>query len=259
MGAGWILLTAPDTRATSDETGNRDVFLEDATGSRIPSRTEDLEVDESAGVEAAAADLFNDVVHTVAENCGQERLRVRWTLSQSMRERLVAEPSVRVELVPGDPCSDQVVARVVYGEGLQTGRLLVTGAVEVHGDGYRLARALRKGEVLEAQDVELVPGWFPPGVNRVEPPEGLVPLRPLSAGAWLHEDDLGPAPFVRRGETVAVVYSAPGLQLHTVGLARKDGWMGDRVSVRVEGARHDCVAMVESPGRVRVESKRSGS
>ncbi len=122
------------------------------------------------------------------------------------------------------------------------------------GEYYAAPRALRSGAVLGREDLLLLSGWHP--VDALTPRDALeamlfVPAG-LASGAAIRARDLKSAPFVRRATAVSICYSAPGISLKGRGLVRADGWLGDRVKVRMEGALRDCEADVTAPGEVTV-------
>ncbi|MEZ4649071.1 MAG: flagellar basal body P-ring formation chaperone FlgA [Candidatus Eisenbacteria bacterium] len=188
--------------------------------------------------------------------CGHADLRVDWSMTESMRARLGSMVNAAVLRVQGDGCSDRVVVQVSGADGRSTNRYLVSGDVEIWGHGLRAARTLRPGTLLAFDDVTEGEDWFPPSACResIESVEGSYLLRGIAAGKVLGRDDLSSPPLVRRGETVRVVYRGPGLELRTLGTVRKDGWLGDRLEVRADGAQHDCTGVVSGPDVIEVES-----
>jgi flagella basal body P-ring formation protein FlgA len=133
--------------------------------------------------------------------------------------------------------------------------MLLPGALRVLGMAHRAQRTLRAGTVLRAEDAETVRDWVPPSALCDREIEGTFLVNGVGSGRWLPCADLREPPLVRRGEELVVVYRAPGLELRGRGVARKDGWMGERLSVRVGGAERDCQAEVIGPGAVQVGAR----
>ena len=188
--------------------------------------------------------------------CGHIDLRVDWSITESMQVRLASLIDAEVTRVQGDGCSDRVVVQVSGGDGKSTNRYLVSGDVEIWGSGLRAARTLRPGTLLSFEDVTEGEGWFPPSAygEPITSAEGSYLVRGVAAGKVISKGDLSAPPLVRRGETVRVIYRGPGLELRTLGTVRKDGWMGDRLEVRADGAKHDCTGIVSGPDVVEVDS-----
>ena len=190
-------------------------------------------------------------------SCETPDLRIAWSLSETVAARLAATPKAEVIRVQGDGCSDRVVVQVALGEGAATSRYLLSGDVEVWGQGLRANRTLRAGTLLTSEDVAEGEGWFPPSAFHgiALDVEGAHVVHAIPSGHVVTEEDIGPPPLVRRGETIRVIYRARGLELRTLGTARRDGWMGDRLAVRATGAQHDCTGIVAGPDVVEVDSE----
>jgi flagella basal body P-ring formation protein FlgA len=200
---------------------------------------------------------LSGVLEEVRLSCDTPDLRIAWSLSETVAARLAAHPNAEAVRAQGDGCSDRVVVQVVLTEGTATNRYLLSGDVEVLGLGLRAVRTLRAGTLLTAEDVVEGEGWFPPSAFHGAAPdvEGAHVIRAIPAGQVIAGEDIGPPPLVRRGETIRVVYRARGLELRTLGTARRDGWMGDRLAVRATGAQHDCTGIVAGPDIVEVDSE----
>ncbi len=199
------------------------------------------------------------VVEDLRALCGCDTLRVDWRgLDRIWRAAQALDSlSISSPLPSRDP--DRKVDRIVVRlRGLRSGRpveVMLPGDVFCLDSVHRTRRSLRRGEIVGATDTELVRGWFSPSAvwRGKESVEGLHVLNSVSIGTPLASSDLGPAPWVRRGETLRVVYSASSLHLEVRGVARADGWEGDRIRLRVDGGGRDCEGVVVGPGLVRVQ------
>ncbi len=202
--------------------------------------------------------LLAPVMEDLRVLCGCDTLKVDWRgLDRIWRtaERLDSL-SIASPLPSSEPerQTDRIVVRL---RGLRAGgavELLLTGDVLCLDSVHVSRRSLRRGGIIGPGDTELVRGWFPPSAagQERECVEGLHLLNSVSARTPLGRSDLGPAPWVRRGGSLRVVYAAAALHLEVRGVARADGWEGDRIRLRIDGGGRDCEGLVIGPGLVRV-------
>jgi len=148
-------------------------------------------------------------------------------------------------------------ALVVRLRGRERGRtqeLLLSGDERCRAAGWIVRHALRAQVVLRDGDVEQVTDWLPPAAARAGrvPAAGRYTRRAYTRGEWISEADLGDPPLVRRGEALRVLYASTGFHLQGIGVARADGWEGDLVVARLEGATRDCRGIVTGPGQIEV-------
>ena len=80
--------------------------------------------------------------------------------------------------------------------------------------------------------------------------------RRLLAGRPVRQGDVQAPRLVRRGETVEVVYRAPGIELVTMARALEDGSRGSRVGVSNLDSGQRLSGLVTGPGRVTVGGPR---
>ncbi len=80
--------------------------------------------------------------------------------------------------------------------------------------------------------------------------------RRLLAGRPVRQGDVQAPRLVRRGETVEVVYRAPGIELVTMARALEDGSRGSRVDVSNLDSGQRLAGLVTGPGRVTVGGPR---
>ena len=181
-------------------------------------------------------------------------LKVDWTLGASLARELAGLEGAQAESTTPLPaeCPDRVVVRL---QGSREGRpvdLMIPGHLLVSGYANRALRTLAAGSLLEPGDLESVQSWAPPSAICGEATLGRFLFKAVAAGQWIPCASLREPPSVRRNQELVVLYRAPGLELRGRGIARKDGWPGEEIAVRVAGADRDCRAEVLGPGTVQV-------
>lgn len=83
--------------------------------------------------------------------------------------------------------------------------------------------------------------------------DGLWLNQATRSGAPLLKRQLQPEPLVQRNGVVDVVVQGPGLRLQTQGKVMRQGQLGERVPVLVDGAESSLMAVVSGKGEVHVE------
>lgn len=76
--------------------------------------------------------------------------------------------------------------------------------------------------------------------------------RPLRSGLLLEEGDIEPVPEVCEGSRVQVSLQTENILLTVVGIARRDGWLGDEIPVQNVNGSKVFTALVTGPSRLEV-------
>lgn len=181
-------------------------------------------------------------------------------LVDSVARRLGVDPAaVALEplRLPAGRDLDPAVAPTLKGSGTgglwlvelsdtQGGRFAVQMRAGVRETVAVAARALARGQVLAAADIE----WSENvrfGGRPTEPPQvGWEVARAVDAGERLRAPVVRPAPVVRSGEPVTVVWSSERVRLSLDGVALATAGVGDAVTVRLSTGRR--VRGVAAPG-----------
>ena len=105
------------------------------------------------------------------------------------------------------------------------------------------ARRIGAGREVGPGDLLSQRGWNPPAALASGDPgeKARYTRRSLAAGERVAARDLLDPPLVRRGQPFRVLYLAGGLRLEGQAIARRDGWVGDRLSLRLIGAKKELV------------------
>jgi flagellar basal body P-ring formation protein FlgA len=159
----------------------------------------------------------------------------------------VSAPPVASEL-SFDPRSRRLSATVWVGTSStdRNAAVRVTGTAVDLVEVAVLARGLDRGETVRPGDVN-VERRPRDGV----PVPGRVARRSLSAGTLVRSGDLARPDVVAKGDTVTVLYEAPGMTLSLRGKASEAGALGDTISI-LGASKKILQAVVTGPGRVSV-------
>jgi flagella basal body P-ring formation protein FlgA len=144
----------------------------------------------------------------------------------------------------------------IAAEGMPTQRVRLAGRVVATMPMLIATRRMRAGETVRANDVRVV--RVPAARLRAgaaQAPDAAVGQtlrRPAAADQPLLLADLSSPPAVERGQTVTMLYEAPGMTLTAQGRAMETAPRGAAVAVMNLGSRVVVQAEAIGPGRVRV-------
>jgi flagella basal body P-ring formation protein FlgA len=117
------------------------------------------------------------------------------------------------------------------------------------------ARDILRGEVIGESDLTFaqVPAAALPSttVTKFEVLTGMQTRRTLRAGEIIRPDDIRRPVVVTKGQTVTMLFSAPGVELAAMGRAMSEGGVGDTVTVQNSVSFRMVNATVTGPGAVR--------
>ncbi|NJO55112.1 MAG: flagellar basal body P-ring formation protein FlgA [Rhodospirillales bacterium] len=173
----------------------------------------------------------------------------------SRRHYRSPESSLKIHAITTDPAGRRfsaVLAVVTPGEPEQT--MTITGRLRHSVEVPVLRRQVRAGEVIDDQNIQ----WasLPSrqvSTNAVREPSELVgqsARRTLNSGAPILISDLQRATLISKGQRVAVLVQAPGMQLSAQGVALEEGAQGDSVRVVNERSEITLQGIVRGDGTV---------
>ncbi len=151
----------------------------------------------------------------------------------------------------------RATVRVTCGGGTASWAVTVPAALFSELPVVVAQRALSMGSVVTAEDVKMAVRRFP-GTARccATAPEqvvGRLVRRSLMADQVLPLDAIEEAPAVRRGETVTVLASLPGVEIRASGVALSDAKAGETLRIRHSTSLKVFQARADTPGVVRVD------
>ena len=123
-----------------------------------------------------------------------------------------------------------------------------------------LARAMPRGDTIEAQDVIWMDAPANSPRDALADPDALIgktAKRALTANTALRAADVMDTPAVRRGEPVTLLFEAGGMRLSVRGRAMSDGVVGAMIKVLNPQSNKTLDAIVDSPGIARVMASHS--
>ena len=90
-------------------------------------------------------------------------------------------------------------------------------------------------------------------VTKFEALTGMQTRRMLRAGQSIRPDDVRRPVVVTKGQTVTMIFSAPGVELAATGRAMSEGGVGDTVTIQNPASYRMISATVTAPGTVRAD------
>lgn len=121
------------------------------------------------------------------------------------------------------------------------------------------ARVINYGQEITPRDIRMEERPFRKlddlGVTEASAAIGAESRRALRPGDMLRPRDLQSKPLVRRNELVTVWSRAGGVVVHSTARAMRQGWLGDVIELRAEGAESRFMGQVSGPGTVTVSEQ----
>lgn len=170
----------------------------------------------------------------------------------------VAKGRIDHQLIPAKPSiiGSQRVALLTRVDGQIASNQSIRIEVEALADIVVCAGTLRRGEILNAADVEL----RYQDISRVKDPIfsleeviGKRLKRSVRLGEPLQQMQVEFPPVIKRGERVTIQVESQGLMLSATGEAKQDGQVGETIQVMNSNSHKDILCQVVAPGLVKVE------
>lgn len=132
-----------------------------------------------------------------------------------------------------------------------------TATIRVYRRVYVANRLLNRHSILNPEDVRLEMREVS-GLNR-QYFNAMVDIlerrtrRVISAGSIITSDMIETPPLIRRGDRIQLTLVYGNMKVTTMGFARKDGWLGDKIRVRNPKNRSEIVGRVVNSKQVEVQ------
>lgn len=164
---------------------------------------------------------------------------------------------LRVEVIPSVA---QVVGSrhftLIYKvDGRTVKNLSVSGKLEVLADVVVAQRNLRRGEIIDRQDVALASL----DISKIKQPLfyindviGKKVIRNIRSAQVVQEKNIDFPPLVKKGAFVKIIARRGGLLLTATGIAKQDGKLDDAIRVRNSASQKDITAKVVGADQVEV-------
>lgn len=172
----------------------------------------------------------------------------------------VAPSGARLRVIPGSP-EDALGRRpftvILEIAGQEHGRLAVTAEVSVLARVVTATRTLRPDEVLEPDDVAVMPVRLRTArhdfLADLDEAIGKRVIKPVSAGAPIRRSALAEPYSVKKGDRVTIEAKRGGLTIQTAGVTKSAGKIGQIVAVTNQDSGREIRARVVGPGLVQVD------
>jgi flagella basal body P-ring formation protein FlgA len=153
---------------------------------------------------------------------------------------VLAGPAILAVSTPATPAFGQTLAALHTQAGV---RIVVP------------VRDIARGEVIADSDLTTTQvggsALMAGVVTSMDALTGMQARRVLRAGEGLRPDDVRRPVVVSKGQTVTMMFSAPGVELTAMGRAMSEGGVGDMVTVQNPASFRMITATVTAPGTVR--------
>ena len=166
---------------------------------------------------------------------------------------------LRLELIPqawAKPGGIKIFKFELYEKGRLKRRFIVQARVRTFDSVFVAVRALRSGEIIsedmfrkEKIETTFLKGNYVKNFTKVS---GKRLRRFINAGDVLFYDSVEDIPLVRRGEKVRIEVVSRFVRVETTGVAKQDGWLGDKIKVFVNASRKTIEGEVSGKGTVRI-------
>jgi len=191
----------------------------------------------------------------VRERLGNDAWQIEADLNEAQLAALDGDKTV---VVTGGRYLDaeRVQFRVEVGEGVSRETWKVDASVTLPPMILVAARNLERGEILTAQDVELVRDekkrkTLEP-IGSIEDAIGKEVTRSVAKGQPVVAKGLRAMLMVERGQVVTVYSRCGGIQIRTTGRAKEEGGLGDLVPVEAIGSKETFHARVSGHQEVEI-------
>lgn len=195
------------------------------------------------------------ILDYVRERLGNDAWQIEADLNEA---QLAALEDDKVVLVTGGRYLDaeRVQFRVEVGEGESRETWKVDASVTLPPMILVAARNLERGEILTAQDVELVreekKRRTQEPIGSIEDAIGKEVTRSVGKGQPVVAKGLRAMLMVERGQVVTVYSRCGGIQIRTTGRAKEEGGLGDLIPVEAIGTKETFHARVSGHQEVEI-------
>lgn len=125
-----------------------------------------------------------------------------------------------------------VLFKVVLSRDQEKRTINLSGKLRVYARVHRAIKPIPLHREILKDNFELVETELTNGKEFLgEIPERTRTTKPLKQGEILREDQLQPIPLVFKDREVNVIVKNNNIEITIVGIAKADGWMGDRIPV----------------------------
>ncbi len=156
----------------------------------------------------------------------------------------------------GDYLGNISATMTFYVDGSRVRRIPLSGRISVSGEVVRAVRPIRRGDLVQPEDVSLVrvnsTSRRHQALRDMDRAVGMRALRSIRPGQTLTARMVEDPPVIRKGSPVTIVAENEILRISTLGEALEDGRSGERIRVRNLRSGKEILSTVQGPERVSV-------
>lgn len=142
------------------------------------------------------------------------------------------EWQIKVSPVGKLPQVGSVVFRVTFTKENELKTINVSGKIRALARVYQAARDIKRHSLISPSDFKLVEAELTNGQELLgKLPQNIRSTQLLKKGKILETDHFQPLPLVMRGNFVNVLVKSDNIIIRMVGIAQKDGWLGDQILI----------------------------
>ena len=143
--------------------------------------------------------------------------------------------------------------RVTFTKDNELKTINVSGRIRALGQVYQAARDFRRHCLISASDFKLVEAELTNGQELLgRLPQNIRTTKLIKKGKILETDHFQPLPLVMRGNFVNVLVNSDNVVIKMIGIAQKDGWLGDQILIVNPGSKEKFQGRVISENMVEV-------
>ena len=207
------------------------------------------------------SETLKDYIVSKYSQYSRDEVKISFKYAESTFDKLKSMGSdIKIEVLDGypefKPLGSVVFPLKVTG-GQEEEKIFLRAKVEVLKKVAAAAKFIKKGKIVESgdlkveeRDVALLPNKYFTDLGAIISKESKLSIPANSTiFSWM----VGDQPLIRRGSTVTVLVTGPGLAVKTKGEAQEDGYLNDEIKVKRIDSKKIILARVISPAEVEVK------
>lgn len=148
------------------------------------------------------------------------------------------EWEIKVSPVGRLPQVGSALFRVTFTKDNELKTINVSGKIRALGRVYQAVRDIGRHSLISASDFKLVEAELTNGQELLgNLPQNIRSTKLLKKGKILETDYFQPLPLVMRGNFVNVLVKSNNVVIRMIGIAQKDGWLGDQILITNPGSK----------------------
>lgn len=212
-------------------------------------------------LESRVSDALKDYIIGKYPQYSRDDIKISFKYAENAFDKLEKmSGGFKIEVIEGYPefkPLGSVVFPLKVSDGEEIEKLFLRAKVEVMKNVVAAAKYIKKGTIIaeddlkiELRDIALLPEKYFADAGPIIGKEAKLSIPSNSTlFSWM----VGEQPVVRRGATITIVVSAPGLTVKSKGEAQEDGYLNDEIKVKRMDSKKVVLAKIISPAEVEVK------